>query len=277
MTHLTRPLLIIAPAFAIALYAALTVALSTQVAPATQRAPGSATRNVTWLVSDRTPKGVDVATSLNVPAKARVVYYVTPGVSDSRSARAALFTSFAAFNAALAHRRIPRGVHLVAYDPEKWAATPAAEQRNPVTYMLRFTATARRHGLGSIIVPGRDLVLAPGASCSKFQGETVSQAFVTCDLARGAQGATYFVLQDAPEEGEPAIYARVVHQVARQVKSDSPKTTLLITVSTSALPLDRLVSLTRRTLHVAGGIEVNTTPHTLGVAARLINQIEKRP
>lgn len=180
-----------------------------------------------------------------------------------------IFTSLAALRRALAAGTLGRA-RLVAYDPENWARTPAAEQRRPIASMQAFTALARRHHLGSIVAPGRDLTLATRAPCAKFQGETLDEAFLACDLSFGAVGATYLVLQAAPEESTSDAYLRLVREVSQQLRLASPRTRLVVTLSTSELGLAPLAALTRRALAYANGVEVNTTPTGLPEARQLI-------
>lgn len=162
---------------------------------------------------------------------------------------------------------------MVAFDPEKWSRTPLAEQRHPVKAMQAFIALAHRHHLGSIVAPGRDLSLAPGAPCAKFTGETLDQAFLACGLTFGAVGATYLVLQAAPEESTQSTYVDLVREVEQQLHLASPHTHLLVTLSTGMLGLGPLASLARRTLEYASGLEVNTSSSGLPVARKLLSEV----
>jgi hypothetical protein len=75
------------------------------------------------------------------------------------------FASAAALEDAIRRGRLPAGTHSVLYDPEAWAFTPAAEQRDPVQAATRAAATAHAHGLRLIVAPALNLtkVLTPAA------------------------------------------------------------------------------------------------------------------
>jgi hypothetical protein len=90
----------------------------------------------------------------------------------------------------------------VLYDPEKWSATPLAEQQHPKTYISSFTARAHVMGLIAIVAPGLSLVQVSGADCRQRSGETQHQAFVRCGFASAAKtaGTDWFLLQSQRAE-----------------------------------------------------------------------------
>ena len=225
-------------------------------------AGASARRPTTWVISDQTSSGDWVS-----PGVSNVWWYAAKAASNARAVP--IFTSLSGLRHALATKRLGKA-KLVAYDLESWSRTPMPEQQRPISAMRAFTALAHRHHLGSIVVPGRDLPLAPGASCTKFQGETLDQAFLACGLTFGAAGATYFVLQAAPEESTPAAFLAILREVGQQLHLASPRTRLVVTLSTSGLKLGPLSSLARRASLYASGVELNTTPTGLTEARRVI-------
>ncbi len=217
-------------------------------------AGASGRRQATWIISDQTSSG------WVSPAVSGVLWYGTTAAPSTRAVP--IFTSVSGLRHALATKALGKA-RLVAYDPEKWSRTPIAEQQRPISAMRAFTALAHGHHLGSIVVPGRDLPLAPGASCTKFRGETLDQAFLACGLTFGAVGATYLVLQVASEESTPTAFLDVLREVGQQLHLASPRTRLMVTLSTSGLKFGPLSALARRASIYASGIELNTTP--LGV------------
>ena len=115
--------------------------------------------------------------------------------------RGVVYTSYARFRWDLAHHQIPPGARVVTYDPEAWAATPRAEQDDPGRYLALFAAAAHRHGYATILMPGRDLMLAHGARCRKRAGELLGAAFLRCGLAAdAARLSEVFEMQTAPAE-----------------------------------------------------------------------------
>ena len=75
------------------------------------------------------------------------------------------FSSTAKLRSALAGNALPTGIQAVLYDPEVWAYTPAAEQRDPVLAATQAAELARSHGLKIIVSPAMNLttVLDPGS------------------------------------------------------------------------------------------------------------------
>lgn len=239
--------------------ACIVAATTLLAAPA---ASASGRRLTTWIISDQTSSAGWVS-----PGLSGVWWYATKAAPSTRAVP--IFTSVNGLRHALATTSLGRA-KLVAYDPEKWTRTPIAEQRRPIAAMRAFTALAHRHHLGSIVVPGRDLPLASGGSCTKFQGETLDEAFLACGLAFGAVGATYLVLQAAPEESTPAAFLDILREVGQQLHLASPRTRLVVTLSTAGLKLGPLSALARRASVYASGVELNTTPTGLPEARRVI-------
>jgi hypothetical protein len=230
----------------------------------------------TWLMLDQAAPGRDTVPARQVPRSfARSVLYLTANLSAAVSSRRAelafVFTSYQAFADQLKSGPIPGQVQYVAYDPEKWNATPLREQLDPTTYMKRFTRLARRHDLQPIVAPGRDLLLVH--RCPRGRRERLDKAFVHCDLAAGGSGANTFVIQAAPEEASPAAYLSLVRQVSAQVRRSSPATAVLATVNVSLVPLQQLVHLVRSARRYVNGFEVNTAPSSLRTAVALIERV----
>ena len=129
-----------------------------------------------------------------------------------------LFFSNADLETAVQNHGILPGVQWAAYDPENWSATPVAEKQDPLPFMQRFAKTASDQGLKSIMVPGRDLMLTPGATCSQKQGQNISQAFVSCGIPHAAASyAPIFVIQSAPIETDHSSLVELVQTAARRL------------------------------------------------------------
>lgn len=229
----------------------------------------------TWVVFDAGQQGALPSSVVSAGGPGTILQLVRPAAAAAAAgARAAeLFTSYRAFAAAVSHDKIPRGVRYVAYDPEKWTTTPADEQRAPRRYMRRFTSMAHARGFRSIIVPGLDLLIAPGAPCAKHRGTTLDQAFVRCDLATGGEHANVFVVQGAPVETQPTRFETLVKNVSRQVHRVSRSTEVLATLATAHASVGELVALAKRVRRYVQGFEVNVSPGQLSTAERLMQRV----
>jgi hypothetical protein len=188
-----------------------------------------------------------------------------------------LYTSYADFRKALFHGQIPTGTRAVAYDPEHWARTPSAEQRSPLHYMMLFAAAARRHGYRSILMPGRDLLLAARGSCAKRPGEVLDQAFVRCGIARAARYASVFVIQAAPVETNGEELASLVARTSDQARRANPDVKLLITLSTvcgnrpvAPAVLSRALQSTSRYVN---GVDLNVSSSSTAVAESFLHRL----
>jgi hypothetical protein len=226
-----------------------------------------------WLAADQKWNGYVWPLPTSLAASASLAYVQpTQSVGNTESpGPVAYFASYAAFAQAIEKQTIPAGIRYAAYDPERWSYTPLDEQREPINYMHAFTSLAHDHGLGSILVPGRDLMLVTGAACTKETGETLNQAFVRCDIAEGGNGANLFVTQAAPVQTTPAQYEWLVGSVSSQVRGESPSTTVLATVRPTSARSAALASLLKATEQDVSGFEVNCTPSTATTAVALID------
>jgi hypothetical protein len=153
----------------------------------------------------------------------------------------ASYTSFAAFAADVAGRRLPRADHAVLYDIEKWAATPLVEQQHPLEYMARFSALAKAHGLLPILAPARDLVLVPKGSCVKHLGETLSHAYIRCGLAGADANAAVLVVQSQVDQSDVQIFHSFLARAVKQARAGNRHIKVIAQLSTA--PLGRVASL----------------------------------
>ena len=131
----------------------------------------------------------------------------------------AVYKSFARFRENALAGQIPGYARAVIYDPERWAATPLPEQRNPRAYMLRFSRLARVHGLIPILAPARDLTLVPGGSCRKRSRESLTEAYLRCGLATAVDHAAVLVVQGQVDEFNLTLYRHFIAVAARQARA----------------------------------------------------------
>jgi len=192
----------------------------------------------------------------------------------------AIFTSYAAFAAQIAAGRLPGSDHAVLFDIEKWRATPLAEQQNPRYYMLRFSELARAHGLLPILAPGRDLVLAPGASCVKRVGENLSEAYIRCGLASADAHAAALVVQAQASQFDVQAFRDFLVQAVRQARAGNPGVAVLAQLATAPLgrpaSLAQLVAAARSVSRVVQGFSLNIRVTDVQMADDLLRSFRQR-
>jgi hypothetical protein len=189
----------------------------------------------------------------------------------------AVFKSYAAFARALAAGTLPRTVHAVLYDPEKWPGTPLAEQRDPRAYMVRFSQLARAHDLAPILAPARDLVLVPGAACAKRRGENLSRAYIRCRLATGDAGAAVFVVQSQLDELTVPAFRHLLAVAAQQARTVNPHVAVVAQLATAPDGLvaaaGQLVAAARSVAGMVQGFSLNARTSDLQAAASVLGSL----
>jgi hypothetical protein len=195
--------------------------------------------------------GVWIATRTNVETLERLAPELTDLFFDARdalvlggwgSATAAMgWASVEAFERDLAAGAVPPSVRLAMYDPEAWAHTPWAEQRDPVPAMRRFAEVAREHGLRVMMTPHPSLVTVAGAACGQAVGETVVDAYLRCGIpGAAAEVADVVDVQVQALEREPGGYAAATSSAAAQARDANPDVTVLAHLTTAIAP-DELI------------------------------------
>jgi hypothetical protein len=140
------------------------------------------------------------------------------------------FSSVATLRRTLGGNGLPAGTQAVLYDPEVWAYTPAAEQRDPVLAAAQAAEMAHSHGLKIIVAPAMNLasVLDPGSSAPRWQ--TLLDLHIIGPMARVADAVE---LQAQSLERDPTAYATFVREAAAQARAANPKVTVLAGLSTN--------------------------------------------
>jgi len=186
----------------------------------------------------------------------------------------AIYMSYAAFARDIAAGRVPRSAHAVLYDIEKWGATPLGEQRSPRVYMVRFSKLARAHGLLPILAPARDLVLVPGGSCVKRQGENLSEAYIRCGLASADAQAGVLVVQSQVEQSDVPAFHDFLVLAARQARAGNPGVAVLAQLATAPLghaaSLAQLVAAARSVGGFVQGFSLNIRVTDIQIADGLL-------
>jgi hypothetical protein len=153
--------------------------------------------------------------------------------SAARSTPTLIYRSDAAFAADVAGGKIDPRIKAVAYDPEYWSYTPAAERADPVSSMQTFAALARQHGYQVILTPSRDLMLDSAAACHKQVGETLDQAYLRCGIpAAAARFADIVEVQSQVDEFSLARYKTMLGRAVSQARAANPAVKVLAGIST---------------------------------------------
>ena len=99
--------------------------------------------------------------------------------------------------------------------------------------MEEFAQAATASGYQPVLVPGRDLMLVPGARCSRQPGSTISEAYLRCGLPGAAAYAPIFVIQAASVETNLPALEQLVHLAAARARKANPNVTIFATLSVS--------------------------------------------
>jgi len=140
------------------------------------------------------------------------------------------FPSVSGLTDAVRQDQIPAGTYGLLYDPEAWASTPAAEQRDPVAAATQAARITHARGLRFIVAPALNLttVLAPGSSPPRWE------RFLALNLlASLAKTADAIELQAQSLERDTGTYQAFVRQAASQARSANSQITLLAGLSSN--------------------------------------------
>lgn len=144
------------------------------------------------------------------------------------------YESYARFRKDVRRQLIDPSIQVVAYNPESWSRTPAREKKDPPTYMKLFAELAKSEGYFVFTAPSRDLMSMHGAVCSKRVGETLSEAFLRCRMAKhAARYADGYRIQAQVHENDQAMYRWFVEKAAKQARAANPSVIFLSNLSTS--------------------------------------------
>jgi hypothetical protein len=126
-----------------------------------------------------------------------------------------------------------RALDVAMYDPEHWATTPPAEQRDPVAATRLFAALGHRLGVRVLVTPGLNLVSVPGGSCVRRPGETSTAAFLRCDvIGRMAPFVDLIEVQAQSLQHDANAYAAFVEQAAAQARAANTDVTVIAGLTT---------------------------------------------
>jgi len=181
-------------------------------------------------------------------------------VTDGLSTSATLYySSYAQFTADLGSGAITYPYKWVMYDPEGWANTPAAEQKDPVKYLGLFAAAAHQHGYKVIETPARDLGnVATVCALNTAIGENLDQWYVRCKIAAAAAAADVYVLQDQVNTTNITEYDWLFSQARAQATAANPAVQVDAEVSTNYGTADQMAAAAQ-SVPKASGFYLSTT------------------
>jgi hypothetical protein len=156
-------------------------------------------------------------------------------VTDGLSASATMYySSYAQFQSDISTGDITYPYKWVMYDPEGWASTPAAEQKDPVRYLGLFAKLAHSKGYKVIETPARDLGnVATVCPLNTRTGENLDQWYVRCKIAAAAAAADVYVLQDQVNTTSVTEYQWLFSQARAQALAVNPSVQVDAEVSTN--------------------------------------------
>lgn len=166
------------------------------------------------------------------------------------------FSALGELEQAVSGGGLPTGTRAVLYDPEAWAFTPAAEQRNPARAARQALHLAHAHGLRLIVAPALNLTTVRPTSGPRWR------QFLDLGLAGAmAKVADVIELQAQSLERDTSSYAAFVRTAARQARAANPKVTVLAGLSTNppgiAVTSQQLTAAIRATSGMVSGYWLN--------------------
>ena len=181
-------------------------------------------------------------------------------VTDGLSTSATLYySSYAQFQSDLGSGAISYPYKWVMYDPEGWASTPAAEQKDPVKYLGLFAKLAHSKGYKVIETPARDLGnVATVCPLNTQTGENLDQWYVRCKISAAAAAADVYVLQDQVNTTNITEYQWLFSQARAQALAASPSVQVDAEVSTNYGTADQMAAAAK-SVPTASGFYLSTT------------------
>jgi hypothetical protein len=230
-------------------------------APASPGATGSLRGRPAWMLTRAalSQLGAD-SVAAAVLERSRVYQILRSGqkpVTGLSTIPVASFPSVVELEKAVTGGQLPAGTRAVLYDPEAWAYTPAAEQRDPAQAARQALTVARAHGLQLIVTPALNLTTAQARS----SGSRWRQ-FLDLGLAGSIAKTTDVIeLQAQSLERDTATYSAFVRAAAAQARAANPQVTVLAGLSTNppgaAVDSQQLISAIRATSRIVNGYWLN--------------------
>jgi hypothetical protein len=196
---------------------------------------------------------------------------VTDGLSSSATM---YYSSYAQFQADLSSGAITYPYKWVMYDPEGWANTPAAEQKDPVKYLGLFASLAHSRGYKFIETPARDLGnVATVCPLNTKTGENLDQWYVRCKIAAAAAADDVYVLQDQVNTTNIPEYQWLFNQARAQALAANAKVQVDAEVSTNYGTADQMATAAR-SIPNASGFYISTTSAAITQTTQFLQKMQ---
>jgi hypothetical protein len=196
-------------------------------------------------------------------------------VTDGFSTSATLYySSYAQFQSDLNSGAITYPYKWVMYDPEGWANTPAAEQKDPVKYLGLFASLAHQHGYKVVESPARDLGnVATVCPLNTKIGENLNQWYIRCKIAAAAASADVLVVQDQVNTTSLTDYTWLFNQARSQAVAVNAAVQVDAEVSTNYGTADDMVAAAK-SVPKASGFYVSMTSPAIAEAGEFFDKME---
>jgi len=153
------------------------------------------------------------------------------------------YTSYAQFSSDISSGAIKYAYKWVMYDPENWAATPAAEAQDPVKYLKLFGQLAHAHGFKVVEAPSLDLCSASGTLYPRQSGETCLHWYSRVNIAgAAATSSDIYVLQDESNTANLSQYVSLYTGSASQARAANSAVKVYSEVSTANGTADQMTA-----------------------------------
>jgi hypothetical protein len=196
-------------------------------------------------------------------------------VTDGLSASATMYySSYAQFQSDLNSGAITYPYKWVMYDPEGWANTPSAEQKDPVKYLGLFASLAHSKGYKVIETPARDLGnVATVCPLNTKTGENLNEWYVRCKIAAGAANADVLVVQDQVNTTNLTDYTWLFSNARAQAVAVNATVQVDAEVSTNYGNADDMVAAAK-SVPKANGFYVSMTSPAIAEAGEFFDKME---
>lgn len=156
------------------------------------------------------------------------------------------YGSYAAFANDVSTGAITYPYKWVSYDPEKTAATPLAEQQDPIRYMRLFGQLAHAHAMRAVMVPALSLAYVAGSAYPRQLNESASHWYTRVNIAgRTAATTDVLILQNESNQYNVSLYRSFYNTTRTQARAANPAIAVNTEVSTANGTVSQMVAAAR--------------------------------
>jgi hypothetical protein len=232
----------------------------TPTSPTSPTSPASPGKQLAWMMTRAALSQMVTDPTVRTRLEASQVYEILqPGQQPLATVGATPVVTFSAVSdleQAVTGNHLPATTDAVLYDPEAWAYTPAAEQRDPAQAARQALDIAHAHGLKLIVTPGLNLTSVQPTSGPRWQ------QFLHLGLAGAiAKVSDIIELQAQSLERQTGTYAEFVRAAAAQARAANPHVIVLAGLSTNPpgapVSAQQLTAAIRATSGIVAGYWLN--------------------